>query len=115
MSLKTQRLYSDAIAQLDAAQAALAEAHKPDQIRAIVATAAEMQTRAISQGLGDEVIRQANAIKSGAERKLGGMLKETPKNEGAKGVGESALATDEGTPMLADMGISYDLLPALNP
>lgn len=49
----------------------------------------------------------ATEIKLRAERKAGQILKPMPKNTGAKGIGKSVLPQGKGTPILADMGITY--------
>jgi hypothetical protein len=74
------------ITRLDRARVALAEAKTIQDAKQLrdMATAAEIYAR--RQGLGDEVIGHAHAIKMEALRRLGEMLKGSEKNTGAKGL-----------------------------
>ncbi len=56
--------------------------------------------------LGQEAIRHATEIKLRAERKAGEILRETPKNEGAKGVGKGAVIVGDRTPTLKEIGVT---------
>lgn len=91
------------IVKLEAARIALADADiKTAKNIADVAAAAEVY--AARQKLGEEVEQQAYAIKIDALRRLGELLKSTPKNTGAMGIGKSAVT--DGNRTLEDMGIT---------
>ena len=92
------------IAKLDTARTALAEAKTIQDVKKIsdIAGAAEVYAR--QQQLGDEAIGYAHAIKIEAMRRLGEMLKETPKNTGARGVGKSGVPPEN--PTLEEYGLT---------
>ena len=78
--------HDSVVVSLQRASTALAEAKTIQQTKQIidVATAAEIYAK--RQELGEEAIGIAHSIKLEALRKLGEILKDTPKNEGAKGL-----------------------------
>jgi len=88
---------------LDTARFALSEAKTIQETKVIldVATAAEILAK--RQQLGDEAITYATSIKVEALAQLGRMLKEIPKNAGARGIGKSGVPVQN--PTLADMGL----------
>lgn len=93
------------IFKLDAARSALAEAKTLQDTKQILDIAGAAETYAKRQKLGDEAIGYAHAIKVEALRRLGEMLKDSPRNEGAKGIGTSAVPKENRTPTLNDLGI----------
>lgn len=62
-------------------------------------------TPGAAKQLGEEAIAYAHEIKVYALRKLGEMLKATPKNTGAMGIGTSAVPIENRTPTYADIGL----------
>lgn len=52
---------------------------------------------------------------SDALTRLGEMLKVMPKNEGAKGIGTSAVPIENRTPTLADLGIDKEVSMVARP
>jgi hypothetical protein len=99
------------VANLVRASTALAEAKTIQQTKAIVDVAAAAEIYAKRQQLGEEAIGIAHSIKLEALRKLGEMLKETPKNEGAKGLagggtrGSKKEPRVDEAPTLAELGL----------
>ena len=93
------------IIKLMQAGTALAEANTIQQTKKIVDVAAAAEIYAKRQQLGEEAIGVANTIKIEALRKLGEMLKATPKNTGAKGIGKSAVTNENHTPKLSELGL----------
>lgn len=84
------------IARLETAYAALAEADIPTA-KAIADVADAAEIYAGRRKLGEQVEQQAHAIKIEALRKLGELLKGTPKNAGARGVGKSGVPPEHPT------------------
>lgn len=70
----------------------MAEAKTIQQSKAIADVAAAAEIYAKRQQLGQEAIDYAHSIKIEALRKVGEMLKETPKATGAAGIGKPASA-----------------------
>lgn len=99
------------VARLDAARTALVEAKTASQVKAVMDAAAAAETFAKRQKLSEETIQHATAIKLDAERKLGAILRDTPKNEGRAGMGRPSLGgtqaepPKEQPPTLAELGI----------
>ena len=62
--------------------------------------------KANSVKLGEETVKLATEIKLRAERKAGEILRETPKQAGARGVGKSGVPLENSTSTLADLGIT---------
>lgn len=91
------------IVRLEAARTALAEAKTIQQSKAIADVAAAAEIYARRQKLGEEAIDFAHAIKIEALRKLGEMLKDTPKNAGSRGVGKSGVPLEN--PTLQELGL----------
>lgn len=56
--------------------------------------------------LGTEQVNLAAVAKLWAERRAGELLRETPKNRGAQGVGKSAVADRDHTPTLGELGVT---------
>lgn len=92
------------ISRLESARTMLAEANTVQMSKAIVDIAAAAEIYARRQQLGQEAIDFAHAIKIEALRKVGGLLKETPRNEGALRRGADQEPRDS-TPTLAELGI----------
>lgn len=92
------------IQRLEAATALLAEADLALAHEVIaVGKAAEEYARA--KGLGEEAERRSRAVTLKAERKLGELLKETPKNEGGRPTHKTGSAEEPVRPTLAELGI----------
>jgi len=70
------------ITKLDGAKRLLAEARTLSETKKVVDLAIAAEIYAKRQQLGEETIGYAHGIKIYALCKLGGMLKETPRNEG---------------------------------
>lgn len=92
------------IARLEAARTALAEAKTIQQSKAVADVAAAAEIYARRQKLGEEAIDFAHAVKIEALRKLGEILKETPKAQ-ARFDGTSKVPSRNGADTLADMGV----------
>jgi hypothetical protein len=94
------------------ASAALAEAKTIQQTKKVLDVAAAAEIYARRQKLGEDIADQAAAIKVEALRKLGQMLKVTPKASGQLVAGKDRFGgTRQGppkndVPTLADLGIS---------
>lgn len=96
---------SDAVVvSLMRASTALAEAKTIQQTKKIMDVAAAAEIYARRQHLGDEAEALAVSIKVEALRKLGEMLKGSPKNDGARGVGKSGVPARN--PTLDDLGLT---------
>lgn len=96
-----------AIARIDRARALLAEAKSMIDVKQVVDMAAAAEVYAKRQKLSDEAIGYAHSIKIDALTRLGEMLKATPKNTGAKGIGPIVVPDENRNqpPTLADLGI----------
>jgi len=99
------------VAKLDKARTALAEAKTIQDVKKIsdIANAAEIYAK--QQQLGDEAIGYAHAIKIEAMRRLGEMLKETPKrgpehSTGGGSKGSRREPLPNAPPTLADFGLT---------
>lgn len=97
---------------LDTARNALAEAKTIQETKRIVDIAAAAEILAKRQKLGEEAVQYATSIKVEALAQLGRMLKETPKNTGARLIGGSEtysggskVLPPDDTPTLAEMGL----------
>lgn len=101
---------SSSLIRYDAACRAVAECKAVDEVKDWRDKAAALQAYA-RQAKNKQLEVDAAEIRIRAERRLGQMLHEAPKNTGAMGVGKSALDTDERTqpPTLGELGISHDL------
>lgn len=96
------------LAKLDRARLALSEAKTMQDAKHIVDVAAAAEIYAKRQRLGEEAIGYAHAIKIEALRRLGEMLKETDRNQGAKGsvvTGTGRVPVKDETPTLSDLGL----------
>lgn len=89
---------------------ALAEARSVDEVKDIRDKASALKAYA-RQAKNKQLEVDAAEIRIRAERRLGEMLKDAPKNTGAMGIGTSAVDSGDSTqpPTLDDMGISRDL------
>lgn len=99
-----------ALIRYDAACRAVAECKAVDEVKDWRDKAAALQAYA-RQAKNRQLEVDSAEIRIRAERRLGQMLQEAPKNTGAMGVGKSALDTAESTqpPTLGELGISHDL------
>lgn len=97
------------LAQLDSAKRALAEARTIDEAKDIRDKAEAIRGYYQQQRDSLEAQNYAAELKLRAERKLGEMLKETEKNDGAKGLGSNQhlvrLQPATAPPKLSDLGI----------
>jgi N6-adenosine-specific RNA methylase IME4 len=101
-----------ALAKIDVAKAALAEAKTLQEVKKIADLAEAARVYAQRSKAGKEVEMYAVEITLLAERRLGEMLKETTKNQGANGsvvTGRGRRPVKDDTPTLSDLGISKDL------
>lgn len=109
---------SDAVvATISRARTALAEAKTIQETKHVLDMAAAAEIYARRQKLGEEAEGLAHSIRIEALRKLGEMLAATERNEGAKGVGksavtkgdrtqQSAVTSGDHTPTLEEMGLT---------
>lgn len=96
-----------ALIKYDAACRAIAECRQVDEIKGWTDKAAAMEAYGrVSKNY--ELERDAAEIRIRAERRLGQLLMEMPKNVGAQFGAPAALRSEEGRPKLAEMGISYN-------
>ena len=66
--------------------------------------------RAYSKAAKDRTLEiEAMEIRADAERKLGQLLEDMPRNTGARGIGTSAVPNGNRTPTLSDIGVSKKL------
>lgn len=91
------------LSKLESARNALAEAKTIQDTKKILDVAAAAEIYAKRQQLGEEAIQYATSIKVEALAQLGRMLKEEPKNSGARGIGKSGVTNQY--PTLAEMGL----------
>src|SRR5215471_11346328 len=93
------------VSKLDSARRALIEAKTVQETKVVMdLAAAEVYAR--RQQLGEEAIRYATEIKFDAMRKLGSILKVTPKNEGGRPAETGAQREQVLVPSLKTLGIS---------
>jgi hypothetical protein len=103
------------LARVDRAKTLLAEAKTISEANHVVALAEAARIYARRIDAGNDAINYASEIRLWAERKLGELLKKTPKNEGAKGLkgggtrGSKKEPRVQQTPTLAESGISKKL------
>ena len=94
------------VMKLDIARTALAEAKTIQETKSVLDIAVAIEVYAKRQKLGEEAVQYATSIKVEALAQLGRMLRETPRNVGAKGIGTSAVPKEDYTPpTLSDMGL----------
>jgi hypothetical protein len=95
------------LAKIDKARQLLAEAKTVQEAKQIadVAEAARVYAKRVEASI--ITVNHAAEIKIRAERLLGEMLAQTPKNTGAKGIGKSVLPLGKRTPKLDSVGISH--------
>lgn len=93
------------VASLQRASNALAEAKTIQQTKQIIDVAAAAEIYAKRQQLGEENIAIAHSIKLEALRKLGEMLKSTPKNEGQILRGTKMEPRENQPQTLAELGL----------
>jgi hypothetical protein len=96
------------VEKLDIANIALREAKTVQETKKIVDVAHAAEVYAKRQKLGEEAVNYAYSIKIEALKKLGEILRDTPRNEGAKGIGPIAVTDGNRNqnPTLADLGLS---------
>lgn len=108
MTLLTVR--DPVVLRLGEARAALAKALDIQQVKKIHDVAAASEVYAKRQGLSEEVIGQAHALKIEALGRLGELLKQMPKNVGLKGSrvvsGSKREPLKDKTPAYRDLGVS---------
>jgi len=92
---------------VERARELLAECKSFDEVKEIHDKAAAVKVYQRQIGAAMEAQQDAAEIVVRATRRMGEMLREMPKNEGAKGIGTSAVAGSNHTPAptLADLGI----------
>lgn len=93
------------IARLDTARTALAEASTASQVKTLMDAAEAARVYAKRQNLSEDTILYATEIRLDAERKLGSILANAPKNQGTLSRGTKLEPRDE-TPTLAELGIN---------
>lgn len=96
------------IARLSTARNALVEAKTAAEVKAVMDAAAAAETFAKRQKLSEETIHYATALKLDAERKLGAILRESPKATGGQpyqSTGSEVEPVEKPAPTLADLGI----------
>ncbi len=95
-------------AKIDQGRMLLAEATTIPQAKAVMAIAEAAQVYARRQKLGAECESYARELRTDAEKLLGDILRETPKNVGALGsvvTGTDRVPLKDNTPTLADLGL----------
>ena len=96
------------IQKLDAAKHMLAEAKTVQQTKKVMDMARAAEIYAVRQGLGDDAIRYAHAIKYEALDQLGRLLEAATKNVGARGSvvpNKHRAQVKDPTPTLAELGL----------
>lgn len=93
-------------ATLDKAEQAIALASGPAEIKQVMA----MMSAAVAFAKTyykdqKEIIDRAKGLQARAERKLGELLQQMPKQAGARGVGKSGVPNENPTPTLSEIGI----------
>ena len=97
-----------ALVRYDAARAALAEAHRVDEVKDIRDKALAMAAYA-RQAKDTAMVEWSTEIKVRAERRAGELLRDMPKNSGARGIGTSAIPlSDDTPPTYEELGISLN-------
>jgi hypothetical protein len=100
------------IASMNRAHQALAEAVSVSQTKTIIDVAHAAEIYAKRQHLSESAINQATSVKVEAMRKLGEILRDTPKNQGAKGLpgggtrGTKKEPRVDEAPTLDELGLS---------
>lgn len=99
-----------ALAKLENAAKMLAEVRDARDAKDLIAKASAAEHYARKAKLGEDAITYAHAIKIDAEVLLGGFLKATEKNTGAKGVGPIAVPDGyHNAPTLEELGVTKKL------
>lgn len=93
------------VSKLSSALALLNEAQTIQDKKKILDMAVAAEVYARRQKISVDLERKAVYIKIEALRQIGDMLKETPRNEGAKGIGKSVVQKENRTPTLSDLGL----------
>jgi len=98
------------VAQLSSARSALVKAETPSAVKLVMDVAEAAKVYAQRQKLGAEVVGRAVALQFDAEKRLGEMLKGTPKNKGTRAAGGNVsggtvVVPPDATPTLAEIGI----------
>ena len=81
------------------------QAEQPEAVPAPEVTGDDVALDTPAQ-LGEEAVKLATEIKLRAERKAGEILRDTPKQAGARGIGKSGIPEENSTPTLADIGVT---------
>jgi ParB family chromosome partitioning protein len=95
------------IERLSRASEMLVEAKSMQEVKKIMDVAGAAKIYARRQQLGEEAVQHARSIELEAMRRLGELLAETPKNQGAKAgkTGTKSVPLLDETPTLSDLGV----------
>lgn len=95
------------IERLSRASEMLVEAKSMQEVKKIMDVAGAAKIYARRQQLGEEAVQHARSIELEAMRRLGELLAETPKNQGAKAgkSGTKSVPLLDATPTLSDLGV----------
>jgi len=94
------------LARLDQATQLLAKARTVDEVKLIHDQAEAARVYARERDLGLQAQNYAAEIKLRAERRLGEILTDMPKNEGTRTIGRNTVIPPSDTPRLADLGLT---------
>lgn len=89
------------LAKIDQGRLALYEARSLADVKRIADIASAMETYSRRQKLGEEAERYARELRLDAERKLGEILRDTPKNAGGRPTETGTTTEPVSTPTLA--------------
>jgi hypothetical protein len=97
-----------AIALIQRGRDAIGEATTMEAARSVLAQTKVLEAATRAVDLTMETITEAAALRVRAERRVGQLLAEQPKNVGTRPHGRSKMTTADDTPTLAERGISKD-------
>jgi len=97
------------LGKIDLAWKLLAEARTVAEAKHVADVAAMAAVYARRSQCSQQIVDAANELKIRAERLLGEMLSQLPKNHGAKGRGKSVVPERNHTPRLEEIGVSKKL------
>ena len=92
------------LVKIDKARMFLQEAKSLQQVKQVIALADAAKVYGKQIGATIETQNYAAEIRLRAERRLGEMLKDMPKQQGARGVGKK-VEFQNGTPLIKDQGL----------